>query len=113
MFRDDAQLARCCRALMAQARMEKLWTVAGPTPHALELLDANGGPLSSGERIMLLVTFAFWNGRGELRFAEIVETLDVEPTGAVCLLLTAVKRGADQVDAWLDTYGVPPELTVH
>lgn len=113
MFRDDKQSARCCRALLAQARMASLWTLDGPTPRALELLEADGGPLSSGERIILLAAFAFWNGRGGLRLAELVDVLDVEPAEAVCSLLIAVKRGADEVDAWLADYGIGPELRVH
>jgi len=60
MFRDDEQSARACRALMATARLEGLWTNEGPTLRAAELLDSGGGPLSSGERIVLLAAFAFW-----------------------------------------------------
>jgi hypothetical protein len=110
MFRDDKQSARCCRALLAQARMANLWTFDGPTPRALELLEADGGPLSSGERVVLLAAFAFWNGRGGLRLSEVVETLDVGPTEALCSLAVAVKGGADDVDDWLFEYGVDREL---
>jgi hypothetical protein len=105
MFRDDLQLANCCRALLAQVRLERLWTNAGPTSEALSLLDRDGGPLSSRERIMLLAAFAFWNGRGGLRLAEILETLDLQPTKAICALAIAVKHGAEHVDSRLVVHG--------
>jgi len=101
MFRDDEQSARACRALMATARLEGLWTNEGPTLRAAELLDAGGGPLSSGERIVLLAAFAFWNGRGGLRLADVIESLDPRPSEAICSLVIAVKRGAAGVDDWI------------
>jgi hypothetical protein len=85
-------------------RLGRLWTDDGPTREALDLLDSDGGPLSSGERIMLLAAFTFWNGRRSLSLAEILETLDVEPSEMVCALLVAVKRGPDAVDDWLVEY---------
>lgn len=54
---------------------------------------------------MLLAAFAFWNGSGGLRLAEIIETLDVELAQAVCSLVISVKHGADHVDSWLVIYG--------
>jgi hypothetical protein len=105
MFRDDRQLAIACRTLLAKARLGRLWTADGPTDEALRLLDADGGPLSSGERIMLLAAFAFWNGSGGLRVAEIVETLDLELAQGVCSLVIAVKHGSKHVDSWLSVYG--------
>jgi hypothetical protein len=51
MFRDDRQLAAACRTLLATARLERPWTDQGPTAEAAELLEADGGPLSSGERV--------------------------------------------------------------
>jgi len=47
MFRDDLQLARACR-VVAGVGLGRLWTTEGPTSHARELLEADGGPLSSG-----------------------------------------------------------------
>ncbi len=107
MFRNDEQSARACRALLAKGRLHRLWTNGGPTPQAVELLEADGGPLSSGERIILLAAFAFWNGGGALRLAEIIEVLDVEPSEAVCSLVIAVKQGADAVEDWLSEHEVP------
>jgi hypothetical protein len=113
MFCDDEQSARACRALLATVRLERLWTADGPTPHAIELLEADGGPLSSGERVVLLAAFAFWNGRGSLRLAEVVEVLDVEPSEAICSLVVAVKQGADAVAEWLADYEPAGSKQVH
>jgi ABC-type transport system involved in cytochrome bd biosynthesis fused ATPase/permease subunit len=107
MFRNDEQSARACRALLATVRLERLWTAGGPTERAVEYLDADGGTLSSGERIMLLAAFAFWHGSSPLRLAEIIETLDSEPSEAICSLLLAVKEGAGAVDDWLAERDVP------
>jgi hypothetical protein len=101
MFRDDLQLARACRALLATVRLERLWTVDGPTPEASKLLEADGGPLSSGERVMLLASWAFWNGSGGVTLAELLERLDSTPTETLCFLVMAVKYGTDAVDDWL------------
>jgi hypothetical protein len=53
-----AKLARACRTLLATVRLECPWTEHGPTPERAELLEANGGPLSFGERVMLLGAWA-------------------------------------------------------
>lgn len=101
MFRDDQQLARACRALLARVGLAELWTSSGPTPRALDLLEHDGGPLSSGERIVLLAAFAFWNGSGGLRLAELIESLDASHCDALCALVVAAKYGADAIDEWL------------
>jgi hypothetical protein len=42
----------------------------------MEILLNDGGELSSGERIMVLLAWNFWNGSGEIRFADAVRILD-------------------------------------
>ncbi len=105
MFRDDLQLARACRALLATVRLERLWADGGPTSEATRLLRENGGPLSSGERVMLLAAWAFWNGSGGVTLAELLERLDAEPAEALCFLLLASKHGGDAVDDWIAEHG--------
>jgi hypothetical protein len=105
MLRDDLQLARACRALLATVRLNRLWPDAGPTPEASRLLQANGGPLSSGERVMLLAAWAFWNGSGGVTLAEILECLDAERAEALCFLVLASKYGGDAVDDWIAEHG--------
>jgi hypothetical protein len=101
MFRDDRQLALVCRILLKTARLERLWTSDGPTPEAAELLDADGGPLSSGERVVMLAAWAFWNGSGGVTLADVLERLDAAPAEALCFLVLASKYGADAIDDWL------------
>jgi hypothetical protein len=105
MFRDDLQLACACRALLATVRLERLWGECGPTPEASRLLGADGGPLSCGERVMLLAAWAFWNGSGGVTLAELVERLDAEPAEALCFLVLASKYGGDAVDDWIAEHG--------
>jgi hypothetical protein len=107
MFRNDEQSARACRALLATVGLERFWTAGGPSARAVELLEADGGPLSSGERVVLLAAFAFWNGGGSLRLAEVIHVLDLGPSEAICSLLLAVKQGASAVEDWLTDHEVP------
>lgn len=100
MWRDDRQRARACSALLATVRLGRLWTLDGPTDEALRLLEANGGPLSSGERVVVLSAFALWNGSGGLTLAEILDVLDPARAEALCTLVVAVQRGT--VEEWLE-----------
>jgi hypothetical protein len=106
MFRDDLQLARACRTLLASVRLERLWLDEGPTPEARELLGANGGSLSSGARVVLLAAWAFWNGSGGITLADVIARLEGEPAEALCFLVMATKHGADAVDDWLAEYAI-------
>lgn len=91
MLRDDQELARACRALLASVRLERLWMEDGPTPEAYRLLEADGGSLSSGQRIVLLAAWTFWNGSGGLKLAEVLEQFDADPMEALCFLVMASK----------------------
>lgn len=101
MFRDDHQACRARRALLGRIHLEDLWTDEGPTDRAVELCEARGGPLSSGERVMLLAAFAFWNGRGHVTLDDAIGVLDREHVEVLCALWVAVSRGAAAVDAWI------------
>ena len=101
MFRDDRQIARCNRALLAPLHLADLWTDEGPTPRARELLDQGGGPMSSGEALMLLVTFDLWNGRGNANLGRLLAVLDADRVRDLGTLLAAEADGPDAVDAWL------------
>jgi hypothetical protein len=91
MLRDEQRLARACRIFLATARLERLWTDDGPTPEAFRLLQADGGPLSSGQRVVLLAAWTFWNGSGGLRLAAVLERFDADPKDALCFLAMACK----------------------
>jgi hypothetical protein len=89
MLRADQQLARACRALLASVRLERLWTEDGPTPEASRLIEAPGGVLSSGQRIVLLAAWTFWNGSGGPKLAEVLEQFDSDPMAALRFLVMA------------------------
>jgi hypothetical protein len=109
MFRDDAQLARACRALLETVRLERLWTDSGPTDEATSLCDRDGGPLSSGERVMVLAVWALWNGGGALRFADITQ-LSGKPLEALGSFLAALSSGSIAVDSWLRDHPLPEAI---
>lgn len=103
VFRDDRQRAAVCRAVCAQAGL-KLWAKDGPTERAKELLAQDGGPMSTGERVMFLAAFALWNGHGKVLFADVCDRLDRPNLECLGSLLVALGRGVDAVDAWLERF---------
>jgi len=102
VFRSEAQLARVCRALCERVRLDGMWTDAGPTETAIALMEANGGPLSSGERIVLLAAWAVWNGHDGARFADVIYRLDGRNLVALGTLLVAVASSGAAIDTWLE-----------
>ena len=108
MFRDDRQLAAVCQALCGLVRLPTLWTATGPTDRA-EGLKQGGGPLSHGEKVMLFVAWAVWNGQGGLTFGEVINTLDGANLEAVGELLVALGEGSTAIEGWLEQYGARHE----
>lgn len=111
MFRDDRQKAACCDALLRRLDLAALWVVRpgigdtlGPTPAACELIDGGATRLSGGERAMLHLAFALWNGWEAGRMRDLL-SLDAGNLEAVGSLLAAVARGPEAVDAWLEAGG--------
>lgn len=104
MFRDDRQRASVAQAVCAQAGLEVFWTEDGPTERAKELLRQDGGPMSTGERIMFLAAWALWNGRGKVLFTDVADRLDGPNLERLGSLLVALGRGVNAVDAWLERY---------
>ncbi len=107
MFRDDEQLAAVCQTLCARVGLPSLWTNTGPSERAKELIQAEGGPLSHGEKVMVFLAWSFWNGKGGLTVAELVDTLDRNNLLAVGQLLQAHAEGPEALDAWLDDQSRP------
>ena len=101
MFRSDAQLARVCRAICGRARLGRLWTPAAPTDEAMALLESDGGPLSSGERIVVLIAWSLWNGHGQVTVADVLHRLDGRTLVMLGKLLLAVASGGSAIDACL------------
>ena len=124
MFRTEEIRAEICHTLMQQLPgTAALWTEDGPTDEACALRDANGGPLSGGERALLLVTFALWDQSGP--FADL-HRLDGDRFRLLGSLLVALAQDSSlppqdrprvsAVDVWLDAWrrpaGRPPLLRV-
>jgi hypothetical protein len=108
MFRTEAQRACVCTALCDVARLDEMWTVSGPTERAIALLESDGGPLSSGERIVLLSAWQLWSGEGKVTLGDVAYRLDGRNLRAIGTLLVAVAGGGAAIDAWLA--GVEREL---
>lgn len=106
MFRDDRQRARACRALLVLVRLEDLFTVDGPTPRAVELFQAKGAKLSTGEAIMFEMAFGIWNGRSTDAGVVLGDLLRLDSVNlqAVGELLAAAAGGAEDLDAWLEDW---------
>lgn len=102
-FRDDDQRLSVCRTLLRHSpEIADLWTVTGPTSEAVDLLDRDGGPLGSGERVLLLLGFAIWSGTPSLAFRDLFH-LDSTRLHEVGSLLTAIALGPEQIDRWIAT----------
>lgn len=101
MFRCEAQLARACRALCDRAGLGRMWTASGPSDEAIALFEAGGGPLSSGESVVLLSAWAFWNSAEKATLADVVYRLDDKNLRAVATLMLAVAGGGHAIDEWL------------
>jgi hypothetical protein len=111
MFENEKQRARVCRAILISARLDgwkeygkpggELWTDEGPTELAIDLLDRDGGPLSTGERIMFLIAWSLWNGDGKLRFDDVAYRIDGNNLRCIGTLLLAINEGGAAIEDWL------------
>lgn len=107
-WRTEQQRGDVARTLLRSLHREDLWTEDGPTAKAVELLEADGGPMSSGERVMLLAAFDVWNGQGHARLDEVMYSLDPERLRLVASLLLALAEGGAAIDRWLEFQGTIP-----
>ena len=101
MFSSESQLSRVCRAFCARARLTELWTDAGPTVLARDLAEHGGGPLSSGERLLLLVAWSLWTACSHVTVGEVFYNLDSTSLTMLGKLMIAAGRGAEAIEAWL------------
>jgi hypothetical protein len=102
MFENDGQRCEAILVLLASLRLERLWTMKGPTDEACELLEQRGGYLSSGERLLLFVAFDMWNGDGHADFGRLLYSLDGERQTMVGLFLIAMAQGSHAIDQWIE-----------
>lgn len=103
VFTNDGQIVHVCMVLLDRLRMGSLgyWNQHGPTPLACDLMKRSGGPLSSGERVILFLCFSLWNGDRTLRFSDI-QSLDFSHRDAIADLMHC--HSSHDVDAWLEKY---------
>ena len=101
MFSSEAQLSRVCRAFCARARLSYLWTDEGPTTEARHLAECDGGFLSSGERLLLLVAWSLWSGCSHVTVGEVFFNLDSNSLTMLGKLMIAGAQGPEAIDAWL------------
>src|SRR5262249_47546276 len=78
-----------------------LWTEQGPTDRAVAQLEQDGGPMSSGERVLLVCAWALWNGRGGVPLDGGINTPDRPLSEAGCTPLVACGRGDAAGEAWI------------
>ena len=115
MFATETHRSDVCRTLLSQLRLAKLWTTDGPSPECLRLAKANGGHLSTGERIMFGVAWDLWtNGEFKISFFELVQSLDQERLRCIAELMLAMKcdDGGRAVGNWLSVWSLPPRPTL-
>lgn len=108
MFASDSQACRAIVALLeasALPPLRGLWTDAGPTERACKLLERGGRGMSRGEALLLRVAFDFWNGRGEAKFADVINVLDPRRLELVGSLMAAMNAGSGAVEKWLFEVG--------
>ena len=93
-FKNDVQLSGFCAAVLGQRLAGNLWSPQGPTREAVRLYQEDGGYLSSGERVLLLAAFSFWNTfhNDKLRFVELMK-LDGDNLVRVADALRAMGTG--------------------
>lgn len=102
MTRDDSQLSFLCRAILGPQLAERLGWGERPGRIAGEYFEADGGPLSSGERALLLTAFAFWNSlRNRKATVADLFVLDRENLTRVARALHAFAQGPEAVDLFL------------
>jgi hypothetical protein len=102
-FRDDVQLARACEALCSRIRKGACWVLT-PSPSATTFaIDVKEGRacVSTGERLIVMTAWAFWNGCDQVSFARLLDVLSVDHLEAIFGLAVAAIEGPDAVDVWL------------
>ena len=103
----NAERTRVCKILVRQADLTNLWTPEGPTPLAQDLLQQNGGTMSSGQRVLFLLAWVIWKAPldpTKLKASEILGCLDDDNLHLVGTLLGAISHGHEALEEWLAKY---------
>ena len=106
MFRSEEQRSEVVRVMLRSLRLQRFWN-DGPTDAAIALLEADGGGLSSGERVLFLAAWDVWNGDGKATLAQIMYKLDCPRIRLLGTFLIAVSEGGNAIDRWLEEHEAP------
>lgn len=100
-WESDEQRGEVARALLGLLTRDTsdLWTENGPTDLAVQYLHAGGGPLSSGEALMLRLAFDVWNGEGKATLGELLSTFHESRLRLIGTLISDYATG--EVESWL------------
>ena len=99
IFRDDKQISKVCMVLLSYTNKTDLWVENGPSDVAIELCEAKGGYLSSGEWALLAFCFALWNGDGGGTMKQLFQ-LDLQHRNRIGSLLQC--STTTDTDVWID-----------
>jgi hypothetical protein len=81
------------------------WPGAGPSERAFRLLRGDAASAGRDEVSAAQIALALWEGRGELRFGDLLPDFDVDARRAIDALLEALLDGPEAVDAWVEDHG--------
>jgi hypothetical protein len=108
MFRNQKQANEAIGVLLGLIDQDALWSADGPTSKFWEYYEQDGGPLSSGERVIVLAAGAMWSSTNiRLALATAYHRLDSVLAEALFSLLLAASRPNDSeaVEAWIGAWG--------
>ena len=109
IFRDSAQRAMVCHTLLDRVGLSRLWTADGPAPEALAIVEAEGSPLSGGERVMFWTAWTVWANDERLPLYDLIHgSLDRRGLDAVSGFLRA--GAEDRIDDWIAGEIYPPRV---
>jgi hypothetical protein len=97
-------LAAACNVLGAAYGRGPLWSEAGPSAEARELLHAQA---ATSQRTLLELAFGLWDGTRGQPFGTVLEQLDRAGLRLLGTLLVALADGEKALDKWAKVHGGP------
>ena len=116
LFRSDAQKSTVCFTFCAHHGFPGLWSPWpgkagdaarwGPSDRAYLLAREQPSRADDLEAVIARVAVGLWDGRGELRFGDIIVSLQSSARKSVDALLEALLQGPDAIDDWVEDHGL-------
>lgn len=104
LFTSNAQRASVCRTLLEWNGLPSLWGGFELSDRARLLASGDQAPSSPREAVFAQIAVALWDGRGELRFGDLLPLLDAEGRASLDALLEALTGGADALAEWVEAH---------